>query len=308
MNHLALNEKTLFTALDAWNLSPPLTVKRLPGGFTSEVWRVETGNECFIAKYTEQSQAAFEGGLRAALVAEQEGIRSGAPLITKNGALSILAEGVHGEHQPLALLRYVPGDPLQPSEPDAASLYGHLLGRTHRLLLNNFAGKDLFALDGFLLQDTDYVTAQPGLASLIYQALEKTRAYEAQHAATYGVIWADRMEMVREKETGQVGIIDWGAIERGPLAFDVALTMLWLFPEGSQAAHEFLQAYLAVAPISGQELQGLPYYKALFWARQAKYFAYRMAAGVTLGDASPEGNARRFAQSRQHLEHLLATL
>jgi len=125
---------------------------------------------------------------------------------------------------------------------------------------------------------------------------------------TFGVIWADRMEIVREKETGQVAIIDWGAIERGPLAFDVALSLLGLFPEGSQAAHEFLQAYLAVAPISVQELEGLPYYKALFWARQAKYFAYRMAAGVTLGDASPEGNIRHFAEAREHLEHLLATL
>ena len=44
MNQMALSEETLFTALDAWNLSPPLTVERLPGGFTSEVWRVETGN------------------------------------------------------------------------------------------------------------------------------------------------------------------------------------------------------------------------------------------------------------------------
>ena len=126
MAHLALNEKTLLTALAAWNLSAPLTVKRLPGGFTSEVWHVETRHERFIAKYAEQAQHAFEGGLRAAVVAEQSGIRSGSPLATKTGALSILVEGVHGEQQPLALLRYVPGDPLQFSEPDAASLYGHL--------------------------------------------------------------------------------------------------------------------------------------------------------------------------------------
>ena len=65
-------------------------------------------------------------------------------------------------------------------------------------------------------------------------------AYAARHPVTFGVIWADRMEIVREKETGQVGIIDWVAIERGPLAFDVALSLLWLFPEGSPAASEFL--------------------------------------------------------------------
>jgi hypothetical protein len=64
MTQLALNEKILLTALDAWDLSLPLMVKRLPGGFTSDVWRVETGNGCFIAKYTEQPQEAFEAGLR----------------------------------------------------------------------------------------------------------------------------------------------------------------------------------------------------------------------------------------------------
>jgi Ser/Thr protein kinase RdoA (MazF antagonist) len=239
---------------------------------------------------------------------EQEGIPSGAPLPTKKGELSLMVEGAYEKYQPLALLRHVPGDPLQFSEPDAASLYGHLLGHTHRLLLNNFAEKDFFNLNGFLLQKDEYVTAQPGLAPLIHQALEKTRAYEARHTVTYGVIWADRMEIVREKEAGQVGIIDWGAIEWGPLAFDVALSLLWLFPEEGQESHEFLQAYLAVAPISAQELQGLPYYEALFWARQAKYFAYRIATGVTLGDASPEGNAWHFTEARQHLEQFLARL
>ena len=307
MNQMELSEETLFIALEAWNLSPPLTIRHLTSGFTSDIWRVETGDGCFIAKYTEQSQEAFEKGLHAAGVVEQEGISSGAPLATKKGALSVLVEGAHGKYQPLALLRYVSGDPLQFSEPDAASLYGHLLGYTHRLLLSSFAEKDFLSLNEFLHQEDEYVTAQPHLAPLIHQTLEKTRAYEAQNPVTYGVIWSDRMEIVREKETGQVGIIDWGAMGWGPLVFDVALSLLWLFPERSQASHEFLQAYLAGAPISVQELQGLPYYQALFWARQAKYFAYRLAARVTLGDAT-EGNARHFTEARQHLERLLARL
>ncbi|GHO72204.1 hypothetical protein KSC_110960 [Ktedonobacter sp. SOSP1-52] len=77
------------------------------------------------------------------------------------------------------------------------------------------------------------------------------------------MIWADRIEILSERETGHVGIIDWGAIERGPLLFDVALTVLWLFPEGRRMHEEFLQAYLAEAPISTSELEGLNYYKAL---------------------------------------------
>ena len=152
------------------------------------------------------------------------------------------------------------------------------------------------------------MSTQPGLALLIRKAIETVRDYEANHVVTFGVIWADRMEILREKETGRVGIIDWGAIERGPLLFDVALSMHWLFPEGSMAYDEFLQAYLATAPISVHELRGLLYYKALFWARQAKYFAYRIATNVTLGDKSLDGNARHLADARQELEHLLTSL
>src|SRR5260370_41567277 len=163
MNQMELSKETLFTALEAWKLSPPLAIKRLPGGFTSDVWRVETGDGCFIAKYAEQSQEAFEKGLCAAGVVEKEGIPSGAPLPTKKGALSILVEGVHGKSQPLALLRYVSGDPLQLSEPDAASLYGNLLGHTHRLLLNSFAEKDFFGLNEFLFPEDQSVQPQPHL-------------------------------------------------------------------------------------------------------------------------------------------------
>ncbi len=145
--------------------------------------------------------------------------------------------------------------------------------------------------------------SQPGLAELIRRACMGARAFESRRAVTSGVIWADRVEIVLEKETGQVGVIDWGAIERGPLVFDVALALLWLFPKGSQASEEFLHAYLGVAPISSDELEGLSYYTALLWARQAKFFAYRVAAGVTRGDPYPRGNIQRLLEARQALEH-----
>lgn len=124
---------------------------------------------------------------------------------------------------------------------------------------------------------------------------------------TYGVIWADRVEIVRDPATGRVGVIDWGAIERGPLLFDVALTGLWIFPEGSEAYDEFLAAYLATAPIAPSELEGLKYYKALLWARQAKYFAYRAGTGVTLGDPDPNSNTERLATARRALERCLSS-
>ena len=234
MKQPVLSEERLLTSLRAWNLSSPLTVTRLPGGATSEVWRVEAEKDCFIAKYADQSREAFEGGLIAAELAEQWGVRSGTPLRTSKGERSILVEGEHGKCWPLALLRFVPGEPLNFSEPDVASLYGRLLGQTHRLLLDGLGENKLFDLYAFLREEDEHVAAQPGLAPLIRQAIETARAYERRNAVTFGVIWADRVEILREKETGHVGIIDWGAIERGPLLFDVALSLLWLFSEMSR--------------------------------------------------------------------------
>lgn len=244
--NVRLSEEALLTALHAWPLPEPRLVRRLSGGFTSEVWRVEVGGEDFVAKYAYQSQEAFEGGLSAAELAEHVGINSGAPVRTKEGALSLLVEGPTGQRHPLALLHLVPGEPLT---------------------------VDIYE---FLQAEDASVAAQPGLAALIHQACEAARNDEVRQAVTHGVIWADRVEILREKATGRVGIIDWGAIERGPLLFDGALTVLWLFPQGSRAYEEFLHAYLAAAPISHSELDGLNAYKAVLWARQSTYFAYRV--------------------------------
>lgn len=168
MMSVTLSDETLLNALQAWPLSEPSIVQRLPGGFTSEVWLVELGKERFAAKYAYQSQKDFDGGLYAAELFEQHGIIN------------------------------------------------------------------------------------------------------------------------------------------GPLLFDIALSVLWYFPEGSQLYEPFLHAYFAEAPMTAGELAGLPYYKALLWARQAKYFAYRVSANVTLGGSGSVENLKSFTEARQQLEQLLA--
>lgn len=303
---LTLSDETLLKALQSWPLPEPPIVQRLPGGFTSEVWLVESGKERFAAKYAYQSQKYFDGGLYAAELVEQHGITSGAPLRTKEGALSLLVPGPHGKTEPLALLRFVPGAPLNLAEPESAALYGNLLGRTHRILLNESDTHIAGSIYDFIQSEEAHVTAQTGLSSLIHQAVEAARAYEARHPVTMGIIWGDRIEIIREQRTGCIGIIDWGVIGHGPLLFDIALSVLWLFPEGGQMYEPFLHAYFAEAPIVVSELSGLPYYKALLWARQAKYFAYRVFANVTLGGSGSAENLKSFTEARQQLEQLLA--
>ncbi|HET9999799.1 MAG TPA: phosphotransferase [Ktedonobacteraceae bacterium] len=303
-----LSDEMLFAALKAWPLSEPFTIQRLPGGMTSEIWLIEAEHERFIAKYAYTTRQAFESGLYAAELVERRGITSGVPLHTKQETLSILVEGRHGQSQPLALLQYVPGERLDLSRPDAASLYGYLLGRTHSILLDESGDWCAASLYDFLLEETPYIAVQPGLAPLIRQAIEAAREYEKHNKVTHGIIWADAMEIRCGKETGRTGIIDWGAIGRGPLLFDVALNECWYFPEGTQAYRKFIQAYLSEAPISASELEGIKYYKTLLWARQAKFFAYCVAENVTLGGSNSISNMQNLTKSRQELEYSLANL
>jgi Ser/Thr protein kinase RdoA (MazF antagonist) len=305
---LTLSDATLRAALKAWHLPEPLDVRSIPSGLTSNTWYVEAAEERFVAKYAYQSRENFEDGLRAAELGERHGISSGAPLRTRDGKLTIMVEGPHGHSQPLALLRFISGEQLNPVEPDAVSIYGQLLGRIHRILLHEFVEPCSFDVYDYLLQEDAGVMEQPGLAQLIFHAVEAARRYEARSQVTYGVIWGDKMEILRENKTGRVGVVDWGTIESGPLLFDVALNILWFFPAGSQVYDEFIQAYLAESPISVHELEGLTYYKALLWARQAKYYAYRVAAHLIVGGLDANANASRLATSRQELESLLATL
>jgi hypothetical protein len=75
-----LSNETLLAALKAWPLPEPLTFQPLPGGMTGEVWRVEVGDQRFIAKYAYTTQQAFDGGLYAAELVERYGITCGVPL------------------------------------------------------------------------------------------------------------------------------------------------------------------------------------------------------------------------------------
>jgi len=304
----ALSDAALQAGLQAWPLSEPITIQQLPGGMTSEVWHIEAGNRRFVAKYAYTTQRAFEGGLHAAELVERHGISCGAPLRTKQGTLSIMVEDAQGKSRPFAVLRYVPGERLDLSNANAAALYGSLLGRTHSILRAEAGNWCAFDLYDFLLEEDPAVTVQPGLTPLIRGALEAVRVYEAHRPVTSGIIWADAMEIRLDSETGRAGIIDWGAIERGPLLFDIALNESWYFPQGSRAYREFMQAYLRDAPISAGELEGINYYKALLWARQARFYAYCVVENVTLGSSTAASNAENLAKARWELERWLARL
>lgn len=303
-----LSMTALADALRAWELTEPIRLTPLADGFSSNTWYVDTPAQRLVAKYIYHAQDAFEPGLRAAEVLAENGILCSAPIRTQTGALSILVGGPHGHAEPLALLRYVPGQPLAWTDPRAPSLVGHFLGRMHTLWQH--AGERIHAQDRiftYIAEETPEVAAQPGLQALLYQALVNVRDLEAVTPVTYGITIGDYMELLYDPETTSLGMIDTGSVGWGPLLFDIAM-MREEFPEAdgtSDPQAEFLQAYLRSGPIHPDELAGLRQYAALHWAQITKYFAWRLAHNITQGDEDPDGNAHSLVVVRTALESLL---
>jgi hypothetical protein len=78
--------------LAAWELPAPLRVRRVAGGFTSHVWRLESGTSNWVAKLAYQPPLDVENGLRAAAVLARTGLNTGPPIVTQDGELTRVVE------------------------------------------------------------------------------------------------------------------------------------------------------------------------------------------------------------------------
>ena len=86
--------------------------------------------------------------------------------------------------------------------------------------------------------------------------------------------------------TGRAGLLDCGAGGTGPLLYDVAAAVV--YAGGADAAAEFLDGYLAAAPMHPDELEAaLPVMIRFRWAVQADWSARRP------GDHRAEETLRR---------------
>jgi Ser/Thr protein kinase RdoA (MazF antagonist) len=307
MTLTSISDADLYQALDAWRLPQPLGIQRITPGFTSEAWLVESAIGRYVAKYAYDSPATVEVGLHGAEILATHGFPAAAPLRTVSGTLTVPIN-VEGEERTIALLTAVPGSEIDGNEADAPELVGRDLGRLHAILLRHYPPPTVHThLRDYIATRIPEVAAQPGLQDLIDQALLQLDAYEAQFPVTYGWIYGDWFDILRDSATGVYGWIDWGALTWGPLLFDVVYAV-WQVGggEADQRTHRLLAAYLAEAPIDANELRGIDVYAAMMLARGAKYFAWRLAHGVTLGDPDPNGNEQGLAEHRDELAKILA--
>ncbi|GCE09251.1 phosphotransferase enzyme family protein [Dictyobacter aurantiacus] len=302
MMHFTLPDETLIAALGAWSLSQPFTITRIPGGFTADVWYVETSQERFVAKFAYDTQEAFETGLHTAEIIKRAGIASGSPLRTGTGKRTVMVEGPPTRYHPLALLHLVAGEQIHFDQSESAYMIGSLLGRIHTIWLREqFRPGNGDRLFGYLREEAEEVHTQPGLSELIYQAAKAVETFEESKGVTNGTLYGDSLHVLYDQATQQVGIIDWGAVSWEPLLFDVALNAEH-FTSSQALTDKFLRSYQAEAPIQPYELEGLQYYQALHSAQVAKFFAWRLTHQATLGYADPFTNERALQKNRMMLE------
>jgi Ser/Thr protein kinase RdoA (MazF antagonist) len=245
---LVVNVPEVIPLLRLWGLDAPSRPKPLATqGHSSTVWLVEAAGERFVAKLIHDRRRYAEPGLRVAAAVEAGGVRTGAPLPTVGGDLCAAVE-VDGRECTLALLRFVPGNPLDPGQPDAAEIAGGLLGRVHAILLRDSA-RDWVPND-LLDWCESYAETRPAVATdHALSALARLRDLGGQRTAA---VYGDPTPEILVDESGEPALIDWGTPSWGPLAHDLACWLRHLDgTEGFLAAYE---KHVALGPVDREAI------------------------------------------------------
>jgi Ser/Thr protein kinase RdoA (MazF antagonist) len=264
------------TRLAPWGLSDA-TTEPISEGYNSRTWHVHVGGARYVAKRVGGARSVFEAGLRVAEQLEERGFRAGGPIRTLTGELTVPSEG-----EWLALLRYVPGNPVPLDTRMGLETWGLVMGRVHSLLADIPRPANLPHADAVDLE-APHLSVAPWLRSAVAAATKETNSLTG---LTLGIIHNDGCEPRRDDATGELAVIDWNAAGYGPFVSDVG-TARWQFQSyGNRPSEEFgpfLDAYLREAPISPSELAHVDAFVRLRVAMSGWYFAWRIHEGYTTG-------------------------
>jgi Ser/Thr protein kinase RdoA (MazF antagonist) len=285
------------SALAAWPLAPPLRIRRLPGGVTSDTFLVGTNTGRYVAKLVSGHADVLETSLRAAeLVEHGSALATGGALRTREGNLTEIVDCPDGRRRPLAVVGFVPGRSLDWAAPGAAAVAGEVLGTVHGLLWRY--GFDAGASDRLFayLQDESETVSQPGRVwPAIRAAMAAVRRFEEVVPVTYGAVYGHDLDLVVDARAARLGLIAWSAVSPGPLLFDVAMAGRRLQVQGLTDLSRFFEAYLERSPVRADELAGLDDYRRLRMAQLARFHAARAARPDEHGPEAAGESASRLA-------------
>jgi aminoglycoside phosphotransferase (APT) family kinase protein len=244
------------------------------GGMNSATWFVTRGAQRWVAKAVPTTASALAAALRVATAVEMAGIPAGAP----DRPLADL------DGMPMALLRFVPGDPLTADDSD---WLGGALAAVHSALRG-------VAVDGEeVLYRPDHTAAHLGVRHWVRDAVAAAVS-SVGTGWTSGLLHTDPAPDAFRAADNRIGVIDWSVAQRGPLLYDVASAVMYAGPRVAES-------YLGRGVLTPEEVaEGLTPWLRYRWAVQADYFARRISVddrtGVTGSAENEKGldDAERF--------------
>ncbi len=296
-----IDQATLLLLLQDWDLGGVSDIALLPGGSNSQTWKIAARRGDFVAKVAWDT-ATFEGGLEIAEQLELAGFSAGRPLRRRDGSLVL-----RSSEWTLGVIAFVPGTPLDLSQPAGMHTWGATMARLHHALLlvpNVPAGLKRWPWR-WLDLDAAHVRSRPWLQSAIAAAASQARELAETRELTMGIIHGDGAPVMEDTGTGRVSVIDWGAAMWGPLLYDVATA--WWFSvvepgRDPQVFEPFADAYRDAAPLKAQEWDHLPVFIHLRGAVQGFYYAWRCDHDIQTGLNYAGENEQKLEDVRRKIE------
>ncbi|MGI8416182.1 MAG: phosphotransferase enzyme family protein [Nakamurella sp.] len=244
--------------LRPWELMDPRIADELTvTGDRSRAWLVIADDHRYVAKLTFDAPRFTEPGLRIAAALDGAGITTGAPIRTRTGTV---CEPVSRSTAiwNVAVLEFVDGDPLDWTAPDAPELCGDLLGRVHRTLSSVSGIDPAGRLLDFYAHEARRLTGRRGEA--LSDAVAAVHEFDERVGLPFGVLYGDPSpEVLRDKVTGALALIDWGTPSWGPALFDLISWQLLATrqqPANADVVDRLTSAYRQRMPVDDAELAG----------------------------------------------------
>ena len=276
---------------ERWGLED-VRVEPHHGGMNSSTWFVTRPDARWVAKAVAPEAArSFRGGLAVASALAGAGIAAGAPVSTSDGHVVTFADGV-----PLALLAWVPGDPLTRAD---QRLVAATLARVHRVLVSVQVDASLVDMFHWVDPSAEHLGIHPWVRDRVSSAVSAFDVLDPG-SLTWGMLHADPAPEAFRYDGDECGLIDWSVALHGPLLYDLASAVMYV--GGPSSATELLSTYLEQGVLSESEVsRGLAVMLRFRWAVQADYFARRLANGDLTGIADSEENEQGLEDARRAL-------
>lgn len=236
-------------ALVAWSPRVVLGEEVAHSNRASQTWQARVGDQRALVKLTFDGPPYVEPGFRvAAHVQAGTGVRTGAPILTSSGQVTVPIT-VAGNLQTLAVMEHVAGEPVGRFDDVLASKAGLLLASVHGCL-----GPGAPTVPGAVLDFFERRRSAPEVAATAKTLNALLRAGEF----TAGVVYGDPSPELLLGDDDNFSLIDWGTPSYGPFIYDVAAWFGHIERHGdTSAATWFLQSYRSASPLHAAEYDTL---------------------------------------------------